>query len=473
MEERTLENGPTRHAWSRLGRLVAAAGVLSLAAAGMFSLHAELSTAAPVEFMLVVFSALQWGFVEATAAAVAAVLCLDFFFIPPLLSLSVHAPHDWVSLLTFEATALVVSRLSSKARIHARESEAQRHRMAKLYELSRAILLIDPKLSVSAQLSSLIRELIDVDSVIFLLESEGESTVLQDRDDEARRCSYRVLRVGTAPRGTIELHGWQIDTQLADAVASLAAVALERARAMEKETRAEIARDAEQLRTAVLDGLAHGFKTPLTAIQTASSGLLAIGKLSDTQLDLVQLVDEQATLLGRMTTRLLQTAALEAREMRVRRTLRDRWPLAELVQSALDSLPAPARARIQLDVQPGLESVAVDAELVTLAVAQLLENADRYAEVGTGILVRVHESEAEAEVLVQNQGTPIRFEDRERIFERFQRGAQAAYGPSGTGLGLSIVRKAAEAHGGRAWVECEGNLVSFHFTVSRLGGAQA
>ena len=102
-------------------------------------------------------------------------------------------------------------------------------------------------------------------------------------------------------------------------IASLAAIALERARSFEKESRAEAARQTEQLRTAVLDALAHAFKTPLTAIRTASSGLLEAGRLSADDLELAALIDEQAEHLNRLTTELLQMARIDAAEVRLQR----------------------------------------------------------------------------------------------------------------------------------------------------------
>ena len=97
-----------------------------------------------------------------------------------------------------------------------------------------------------------------------------------DSDDPELRVTRRVLKIGPTPIGAMVLRGWENDSLLADAVASLAAVAFERAGALQKESRAEAERNTERLRTTVLAGLAHGFKTPLTAIQTASSGLLAM-----------------------------------------------------------------------------------------------------------------------------------------------------------------------------------------------------
>ena len=469
----------------RTQRLSGLVGILfgagiAVGVAGLeFLLHADLSVAVSLDFMLVVFAALRLGLSQATAVAVTAALALDFFFIPPVLTFTVASPAGWVSLATFEIVALTVSRLSSAARSNAAQSERQRERTAKLYELSRAILLIDSKRPMDAQLSALIRELIHIDHVAFWIEQDGAEPVLEnqlpgqneayavyragsDVDDPGNRCSRRILRLGTRPLGAVVLRGWQVDPLLADAVASLAAVALERARSAEKEMRAEAARNVEQLRTAVLDGLAHSFKTPLTAIQTASGGLLAIGRLTETEAELAAIIDEQAALLNRLTTRLLQTAALEAQEVRLRRSMQR---ISDLVASVLRDQEPSVQARVRVQANPNLSPVAVDAELVSLALLQLIDNAHKYSSIGTEILITISEKNAEIEVAVASTGLPIRREDRERIFHRFYRGVSAVHGPSGTGLGLSIVKKTAEAHGGRAWVESEGPLTRFFFTV--------
>ena len=469
------------------------AALTALLAGTEYLLHLNLSTALSLQFMLVVLAALRLGFLQATSVAVAAVVCLDFFFIPPIFSFSVQRSANWVSLASFEGAALVVSRLSSQMRHNAALGELQRRRTAKLYELSRAILLIDSRQSTSEQLSALICELMQVEQVAFWIahdaaepgSSQGpdeQAPILgrdsayaayqagRNDDDRQLRTSRRVLRSGTTAIGAIVLSGWETDPLLADAVASLAAVALERARAIEKENRAEVARNAEQLRTAVLDGLAHGFKTPLTAIQTASSGLLAIGQLTETQAELVSIIDEEATMLTQLTTRLLQTAALEAKEVRLRRAMHS---MPALIDAVLAAQEPRTRARFLVEVEAGLQSVSVDAPLLALALAQLVDNAARYSAVGSTIRIVVSQQAMETQVAVLNTGSSIPKEEQERIFERYYRGADAVRGPSGTGLGLSIVRKTAEAHGGRAWVRCTAGTTGFYMTVAgpRKGNA--
>jgi two-component system sensor histidine kinase KdpD len=142
--------------------------VLVVGAAGVaFAMRLNLSTAGSLELLLVVLIALRWGRIPATIASVVAVFCLNYLFMPPIFRLTVADPGNWVSLLTFESTALLVGALSSKARINAAQADLQRQRTAKLYELSRAILLLDWGSSTSGQLDSLIREMVGWNRSIF------------------------------------------------------------------------------------------------------------------------------------------------------------------------------------------------------------------------------------------------------------------------------------------------------------------
>ncbi|RXH54674.1 sensor histidine kinase [Granulicella sibirica] len=444
-----------------------------------FILHLNLSTAGSLELLLILLIALRWGFGAATVASLSAVAGLNYLFTPPLFEFTVADPENWISLATFEGTALLVSGLSAKVRLHAEQVELQRARAEKLYALSRAVLLIDSRKPIGEQLVSLIRELIGAKAVELWIADDTPSlpwdaeagsaraTFESGLDDDEETVSRRVLRLGMTPVGAMVLREWEMDASLADAVASLAAVALERARALRKENRAEAERNTEQLRTGVLDGLAHGFKTPLTAIQTASSGLLAIGGLNETQTELVSIVDEEATKLARMTTRLLQTASLDAREVRLTRSS---VMIADLVMDVIGQLDEAAQRRVAVSIDPGVSPMQVDSQMIGLAILQLVDNAAKYGEVGSRITIGILQSDSEIKVEVTNLGTPIRREERERIFERFYRGVDAVHGPTGTGIGLSVVKKAVEAHGGSVGVECEGGATKFVLTLPRHVG---
>src|SRR5580658_5305007 len=140
-------------------------------------------------------------------------------------------------------------------------------------------------------------------------------------DHLAARKFGRTLRVGARAIGSLCLVGSEtndlLDPDSADAIASLASIALERSHSLIAESNAEAAKRSEQLRSTVLDGLAHAFKTPLATIQSASSGLLEINRLDYPERELVSLIDEQATRLAKLTNQVLQTAELDQRQLEV------------------------------------------------------------------------------------------------------------------------------------------------------------
>ena len=472
---------------SRYPRNAAAAVVGALLACGSsflaFWLHFSFATVISLQLLLVVVAALRGSFALATAASLAGFFCLNYLFVAPLFQFTVADPRNWVSLIAFEATALLVSSLSSKAREHAAEAQLQRARSVKLYELSRAILLIDGSRSVVEQLRSLIQEIIQVDRTdLWILYDDlpcaSPSVPISDPDggayaygrgvdcdDPPRHFSQRMLHIGAGMIGAMTLKGWAVDELIADGVASLAAVAVERARAVRHETKAASERDSEALRTVVLDGLAHGFKTPLTAIQTASSGLLAIGELNPTQTELVTIVNDQASTLNRMATRLLQTAALDRHEIKLRKAP---LLLQGLVRQLVLEQDEAVRARILVLFPPDLSPIHADAQLVEQALLQLIDNALKYSDASTPVSICATQTDGCTCVSVENFGSAIQPQEQERIFERFYRGsAETRHSQPGTGLGLSIVRKTAVAHQGQAWVESERGKTTFFFTLGK------
>src|SRR5277367_5301814 len=144
--------------------IAAVAAVLSVTWVA-FQLHFNLSSATSVHLLLVTIIALRWGFFEASVASLLSVSCLDYFFTKPLFQMYMSDSHDWVALVTFESVALLVSRLSNQASRHARESDAHRLTLQKLYELSQNILLLDRHDPVDQQLATHIHATLRVKGV--------------------------------------------------------------------------------------------------------------------------------------------------------------------------------------------------------------------------------------------------------------------------------------------------------------------
>jgi two-component system sensor histidine kinase KdpD len=276
-----------------------------------------------------------------------------------------------------------------------------------------------------------------------------------DRDLASSHLWCRVLRVGKRSIGGLGLSGRELNPLLVDSIASVAAVALERSRALEKETRAEAARQSDQLRTAVLDALAHAFKTPLTAIRAASSGLLEASTLDPRETELISLIDEQSAHLNELATRLLRTARLDGADMQVRG---ERRRAADLIEEVLARFPQDLYGHPLIETIPGFNNpgdepvVCGSCDLIVTALTQLIDNAIKYSDAGSPIRFAAAARRNETIFAVHNMGPAIQPEDRERIFDRFYRSPGTENRAAGTGLGLSITRKVAEAHHGRVWV---------------------
>jgi len=235
-----------------------------------------------------------------------------------------------------------------------------------------------------------------------------------------------------------------------DALASLAAIAIDRRQWVDKEERAENAKKGEQLRATVLDALAHQLKTPLTAVQTASSGLLELGGLTESQCNLVTLINGEAVRLNELCTRLLKAVKLDARQVGLEA---DDVVILDLVSEVLARYPVEQeRNSIQVEVENPSLTVRADRGLLAMILAQYIDNARKYSKAGTPIAIAARASQTEFLISVHNFGSTIRIEDRERIFERFYRSPELKDVVPGTGIGLSVVRKAAEAHHGHVWV---------------------
>jgi len=418
--------------------------------------------------VLVVLAALYGGFWQATVISVAAAACLNYFFVPPIFSFA-NSPANWVALGAFEFTALVISRLSLRAQVRASEAIAERRDMERLYETSRRILMLDSSGDLGNQMTALIREIFELKAV--QLFDAPSATTYQigvspagaehlaknayfmgaNSFDAGTRSWNCVLRLGSQAVGGLALHDTGMSKLAATALASLCGIALERLRARQRESHAQAARETEQLRAAVLDALAHQFKTPLAIARTASSGLLAIGGLSELQTDLVTSIDQQATKLDHLASRLLTAARLEATEFKPQRE-----PLlfSSLIHVAIQKLDQEVdRERFCVAVPSREVPVFADRELIVTSMVQLVNNALQYSEAGSPIDVAFTVRDGRVVLTVLSKGVVVKADERERIFERFYRAPQTEQGAAGTGLGLSIVKKIVEAHQGRVWAE--------------------
>lgn len=368
-------------------------------------------------------------------------------------------------------------RLSTLATRSAREAESATVRMRRLYELTYRTLDMDLHVEPGARLAALVHEIFDLDAVAVFDADLQEvykagywnidpSELAQNvyhfgtsDDDRTTGVSRRVVRLGVVPVGSLVIRG-ETSPLINSGIAALIAITFDRYRALANETRIETERQAEQLRATVLDNLAHDYKTPLTAIRAASSGLWEMGGLTEVQAELVALIDEQAALLAELTTRLLTTARPEATDAEdgsaglVLRTAPEDVGL--LIEEAVASLAdRSAETRIQIKIADDSLVLDCDRRLVGMLLAQYLDNACKYAEFDSVITVAAETAGSEVLISVHSFGPVIPMADRERIFDRYYRSSTSSSHAPGTGIGLSIAKRAALAHGGSVWVSSD------------------
>jgi len=476
------------HVIKRLLQTVAIVPVVPSLTGVIYLSHGKPLTAGLIELVLVMLIAFRWGFPEAAVASVLAVAYLDYFYMPPIFSLYERDPQDWISSGIFVTIALTAGHFADRIKRKAIQTESERTRLEKLYLTSRDILMLDRCDEVGAQLTRLIVDTFHVDAVALWdarevrMDKAGKDSVPDDEvratyfhelsENDLAFCKFkRVLRLGSRPIGAIYIAGssreGHLDPRSVDAIASLAAIALERAHSFAAESNAEAAKRSEQLRSTVLDGLAHAFKTPLATIQSASSGLLEISRLEYPERELVSLIDEQATRLAKLTNQVLQTAELDQRQLQVDH---ERICLDQLFRFCrVEAAPTLMDHPLRIIDETSDSYVWADTRLLEMALLQLLDNASKYASPRSPITLRVRTADTELVFNVQNEGSFIAPEERVRIFQRFYRSPGSQHKAPGTGIGLSIATRIAEAHTGRVWVECNSETsTSFFFALPRI-----
>ena len=289
------------------------------------------------------------------------------------------------------------------------------------------------------------------------------------RDDPETGLIRRVLRVRNLPIGALLLRG-EAEEAISSQIAALIAISFDRYHAFANEMRMESAKRAEQLRSTVLDSLAHAYKTPLTAIQAAASGLKEMGNLSAAQGTMVSLIAEQAAQLNLLTTRLLRTARLEAHSLHA-----ELVAIAPLIEDVIAATREQlANMSIKVDLAREDLSLMGDRSLLEAMLTHFVENAGKYADVGTTVTIGAAERPGCIVLSVHNRGPVIPAAEHERIFDRYFRSQTAEHLAPGTGIGLSVAKQAALAHGGQVWVtssEHEGTTFFAALPVESQGAA--
>jgi two-component system sensor histidine kinase KdpD len=408
--------------------------------------------------LLVAATAPLW---VAVVTSFAAVVAFNFFFLPPVGTLTIADPQNWMALFSLLVVSLVASNLSAIARDRTSEAVARRDELGRLFDLSRDILLITESEAANASLAGFIARRFELDFVAMCLPSGNDWLLFEagpqrqalDRQElsavfrridsgqepgaAASTVRFAPLRLGARPIGLLAAAGRPIEGTTFDAIAGLTAIAIERAQFLDDRKAADLARQGEALKSALLASLGHDLRTPLTAIRVAASNLQASWPDERERREQSDLILLEVDRLTRMFQNILEMARIDAGAV----TYDVRWVApSEIVEAARTSVEHALRGRAVEVSADADRLVRLDPRLTAAALSHLLENAAKYSPPGTPIDVHASVGAGGLTVAVRDAGPGIPAADLPHVFERFYRGANVKDRRSGTGMGLAIAK---------------------------------
>jgi two-component system sensor histidine kinase KdpD len=442
-----------RTLWTSV-RFAGAAFVLGGTARVCVFLEANRVIAAMMLLLEVLAIATVGDWILALLSSTVASLAFSYYFIDEAGSFRLTTLEGAVTFGAMALTALTGSRLSVLAQRRALEME-------RLNQLGRILLAANSLAEASQDAVRKVVELFGLKGAV--LRVAGAPHAFQWGATAAGQVSIIPLDTDYGA-DVLELHGTQPSEEVRNALASMIRLVLERARSAEERAQMEAIRRGEELRTTVLNALAHNFRTPLTSIKAAASMLRLSGRIpSAHERELVVVIDEEADRLNQLIRESLDLAQLEARRAN---PLTEECRIPEIVRRVASRMSRYfGRREFIIDLPEDIPPIMGDSFLFEQMLGQVVDNAWKYSKPGAPIRISGLISGASIILTVWNGGSEIPVDERDRIFDRFYRGSRDRHRVEGTGLGLAVARTIAEAYKGKIWLDVEPLGPAFRFEL--------
>ena len=408
----------------------------------------DLSSDLMLFLALTVGVALVGGLWPALATAVVGTLLLNYYFTPPLYTLTIADLQNALGLVVFIAVAIGVASVVDQAARRAKQATRAGAEAQTLSLLATSVLRGEKALPA---LLDRVRETFGVGCVSLLERTvdAGWITIGSTGSDPAATPDEADVQAPVDEIHVLALRGRLLpaaDRRVLTAFASQAAAALEWRRLAREAHQARRLAEGNKIRTALLAAVSHDLRTPLASIKASVSSL----RLPDIEWDaedraeLLATIEESADRLDGLVANLLDMSRLQTGVV-----VPQRRPVAleEIVPAALAAVPA---GRVKVEVPETLPPVDVDAGLFERSLANVVENAVRYSPdpvLITASVLRPPEGEGRLELRVVDRGPGVPDAIKEEMFAPFQRLGDAPRG-NGVGLGLAVARGFMEAMGG-------------------------
>ncbi len=437
----------------------------------------------------VLISAARWGTLPAVVTAVMGTITFDLFFVPPIYSFTVEDLRYLISFAIFMLVGLITGSLSVRLKKQVNYSQQRENSVSALYALSRDIAAVDKVDAVLESIASNVAGTLE-GQVILLLPNEKATLTLQKDSglnnflneselavanwvfERGQKAGMGTENLGAAvalylplstEQGTLGVLGIrfneieaQLDPEripLLEAFAGLAAMAINRSKLAEQARESSALVESERLRTALFNSLSHDLRTPLASIIGAVTGLLEDQNVvysPEVRNELLQTILQGAKRMNRFVSNLLDMARLESGMLKLNREWCD---LQDIIGVAINRLgESLTRRPLDIDIQDDLPLVQADCLLIEQVFINLLDNALKYSEADSKIVVSIRQQGKQLEIAVANRGQGIPETDLSKVFDKFYR-LNSPLQVSGTGLGLAICKGLIEAHCGNIWAE--------------------
>ncbi|MBR0699827.1 sensor histidine kinase KdpD [Bradyrhizobium diazoefficiens] len=454
--------------------------LIGLGAAKLIQPYVGIENVDLVLLTSVVAVAVRYGLWPSLLATVAASLCYNFFFIPPIYTFTITDPTNVAAFFLFMVVAMLVSNVAARVRIQADTATGRIRMTEQLHAFSRKLAgtaTLDDVLWATAYQIALMLKV----RVVLLLPEDGLLTVKSgyppeddldqadlaaanwawSNDRPAGRGSdtlpgakrlFLPMRTGRGPIGVIGIDNDRTgplltpdQRRLLDALVDQGALAIERVLLVEDMDRVKRTVESERLRSALLTSISHDLKTPLASVLGAASTMRDLaGALSDTEKrDLLATVIDESERLNRFIANLLDMTKLESGAIVPNTALHD---LGEIVGSALRrAAKILGGHKVELILAADLPMLQLDAVLFEQVLFNLLDNAAKYSPPNTTVSIRSRRDRDHVVLEIVDEGAGIPPDELESVFDKFYRVQKGDHVRPGTGLGLAISRGFVEA----------------------------
>ncbi len=452
-------------------------------------IHANVTTVALSFLVLVLVVATRWRLVHSVYLSILCTLLYNFFFLPPVGTLTIADPQNWVTLSVFLGTSVLVSQLSESERKQREISEQRRGEVERLYEFSQQLLMHEDLRDLARTAPSIAAKVFSLRAVALYVTGQDAAYYSDPKDEllpaielkqvaqnpepgvrEIDSAFVLPLMFGMQSAGALAVANGVYSLEMYEAIGGLVAIALERAAALERTSHMEATREGERLRSALLDSVTHELRTPLTAIRAAATTLIGHPTLPEAERnEMYAVVDEESLRLDRLIGEAVEMAQLDSAGLHVR-------PRPENVQELIDMVLQEEQARlrgrkVEVHVPESLPRVPMDQELVRRVLRHLIENALKYSPAKSPLEITAEAVGERLLVHIADHGAGIDHSEQPFIFDKFFRGSNQRDRVEGSGMGLAIAKAILTAHGGGIEVKSErgsGAVFTFWLPLSGL-----